>query len=53
VLRVPARDRVKVPSNKLKLQPVPAGGSFGSKFFAHKVPALAGFLALRTRQPVR
>jgi CO/xanthine dehydrogenase Mo-binding subunit len=44
---------LKVPSNKLKLQPVPAGGSFGSKFFAHKVPTLAGFLALRTGRPVR
>jgi CO/xanthine dehydrogenase Mo-binding subunit len=44
---------LKVPSNKLRLQPVPAGGSFGSKFFAHKVPTLAGFLALRTGRPVR
>lgn len=44
---------LKVPSNKLKLQPVPAGGSFGSKFFAHKVPTLAGFLALQTGRPVR
>lgn len=44
---------LKVPSNKLKLQPVPAGGSFGSKFFAHKVPTLAGFLALQMGRPVR
>jgi CO/xanthine dehydrogenase Mo-binding subunit len=44
---------LKMPSNKVNLQPVPAGGSFGSKFFAHKVPTLAGFLALRTGRPVR
>ena len=44
---------LKMPSNKCKLQPVAAGGSFGSKFFAHKVPTLAGFLALRTGRPVR
>ena len=44
---------LRMPSNKLKLQPVPAGGSFGSKFFAHKVPTLAGFLALQTGRPVR
>ncbi len=44
---------LKMPSNKCKLQPVPAGGSFGSKFFAHKVPTLAGFAALRTGRPVR
>jgi CO/xanthine dehydrogenase Mo-binding subunit len=42
----------RIPSNKLKMQPVPAGGSFGSKFTAHKVPTLAAFLALRTRRPV-
>ncbi|MQA13060.1 MAG: molybdopterin-dependent oxidoreductase [Pseudonocardiaceae bacterium] len=43
---------LKIPSNKLTMQPVPAGGSFGSKFTAHKVPTLAGFLALRTGRPV-
>ncbi|WP_281689127.1 xanthine dehydrogenase family protein molybdopterin-binding subunit [Pseudonocardia thermophila] len=43
---------LRIPSNKLKMQPVPAGGSFGSKFTAHKVPTLAGFLALRTGRPV-
>jgi CO/xanthine dehydrogenase Mo-binding subunit len=43
---------LKIPSNKLTIQPVPAGGSFGSKFTAHKVPTLAGFLALETGQPV-
>ena len=44
---------LKLPSNRCRLQPVPAGGSFGSKFFAHKVPTLAGFCALRTGRPVR
>ena len=43
---------LKLPSNKFTVVPVPAGGSFGSKFFAHKVPTLAGFLALQTRRPV-
>jgi CO/xanthine dehydrogenase Mo-binding subunit len=43
---------LRIPSNKLTMQPVPAGGSFGSKFTAHKVPTLAGFLALRTGRPV-
>lgn len=43
---------LKIPSNKLTMRPVPAGGSFGSKFTAHKVPTLAGFLALRTGRPV-
>ena len=27
-----------------RLVPVAAGGSFGSKFFMHKVPTFAGFL---------
>lgn len=43
---------LRIPSNKLKMQPVAAGGSFGSKFTAHKVPTLAAFLALRTGRPV-
>ncbi|MQA86625.1 MAG: molybdopterin-dependent oxidoreductase [Streptosporangiales bacterium] len=43
---------LKLPSNKFTVIPVPAGGSFGSKFFAHKVPTLAGFLALQTGRPV-
>jgi CO/xanthine dehydrogenase Mo-binding subunit len=41
---------LKVPSNKLRLQPVPARGGFG---FPHNVPAPAGFLAPWTRRPVR
>ncbi len=43
---------LRLPSNKLTMRPVPAGGSFGSKLAAHKVPTLAGFLALRTGRPV-
>ncbi|MEU6700941.1 xanthine dehydrogenase family protein molybdopterin-binding subunit [Pseudonocardia sp. NPDC046786] len=43
---------LRIPSNKLKMQPVAAGGSFGSKFTAHKVPTLTAFLALRTGRPV-
>lgn len=43
---------LRIPSNKLKMQPVAAGGSFGSKFTAHKVPTLAAFLALRVGRPV-
>lgn len=44
---------LRIPSNTLNVIPVPAGGSFGSKFFAHKVPTLAGFLALYTGRPVK
>jgi CO/xanthine dehydrogenase Mo-binding subunit len=43
---------LKVPSNRVTISPVPAGGSFGSKFTAHKVPTLAGFLALQVNRPV-
>ncbi|MGV9875738.1 xanthine dehydrogenase family protein molybdopterin-binding subunit [Streptomyces cellulosae] len=43
---------LKLPSNKLTMKPVPAGGSFGSKFTAHKVPTLTGFLALQVGRPV-
>ncbi|WP_139006999.1 xanthine dehydrogenase family protein molybdopterin-binding subunit [Arthrobacter crystallopoietes] len=43
---------LKVPSNRITINPVPAGGSFGSKFTAHKVPTLAGFLAMQLNQPV-
>ena len=35
---------LKIPAGKLRLVPVVAGGSFGSKFFMHKVPTFAGFL---------
>ena len=43
---------LKLPSNRVTMHPVPAGGSFGSKFTAHKVPTLAGFLALQVQRPV-
>jgi 3-oxo-Delta1-steroid hydratase/dehydrogenase large subunit len=45
-------DALRIPSNKLTMKPVPAGGSFGSKLVAHKVPTLAGFLALQVSRPV-
>jgi CO/xanthine dehydrogenase Mo-binding subunit len=44
---------LKVPASKLKVVPVQAGGSFGSKFFMHKVPSLAGFLSIVVRRPVK
>ena len=44
---------LKIPASKLKLVPVAAGGSFGSKFFMHKVPAFAGFLSMLVGQPVK
>ena len=33
--------------------PVAAGGSFGSKFFMHKVPTFAGFLSMLAGRPVK
>ncbi|MGH7919673.1 MAG: xanthine dehydrogenase family protein molybdopterin-binding subunit [Candidatus Dormibacteraceae bacterium] len=44
---------LKVPSNKLDVHPVNAGGSFGSKFWAVKVAVVAGMLAKRTGRPVK
>ncbi len=44
---------LKIPASKLKIVPVAAGGSFGSKFFMHKVPTLAGFLSMLARRPVK
>jgi CO/xanthine dehydrogenase Mo-binding subunit len=44
---------LKVPANKLDMQPMPAGGSFGSKLFAVKVAALAGMLAKLTGRSVK
>jgi len=44
---------LRIPSNKLIIQPINAGGSFGSKFFAHKVPLLAGMISILTRRPVK
>ena len=44
---------LKIPSAKLKIVPVVAGGSFGSKFFMHKVPTFAGWLSLMVGKPVK
>jgi len=42
-----------VPSNHLNIIPTLAGGSFGSKLFAHKVCVLAGALAREAGRPVK
>jgi len=44
---------LKIPTNKLIIQPVNAGGSFGSKSGLHKVAYLAGMLSILTRRPVK
>ena len=44
---------LKVPSNKLDILPYPAGGSFGSKFWAVKVGIIAAMLAKHTGLPVK
>jgi CO/xanthine dehydrogenase Mo-binding subunit len=44
---------LQVPASKLRLVPVAAGGSFGSKFFMHKVPTFAGFLSMLVGRPVK
>jgi carbon-monoxide dehydrogenase large subunit len=44
---------LKVPANKLDMHPHPAGGSFGSKFWAVKVAVLAGMLSKLTGRPVK
>jgi CO/xanthine dehydrogenase Mo-binding subunit len=44
---------LKVPTSKLNVLPVAAGGSFGSKFFMHKVPCLAGLLSKLVGRPVK
>ena len=44
---------LKIPASKLKVVPVAAGGSFGSKFFMHKVPTFAGWLSMATGRPVK
>ncbi len=44
---------LKIPASKLKVVPVAAGGSFGSKFFMHKVPTFAGFLSMVVKRPVK
>jgi CO/xanthine dehydrogenase Mo-binding subunit len=44
---------LKIPASKLKIVPLAAGGSFGSKFFMHKVQTLAGFLSMVVGRPVK
>ena len=44
---------LKIPASKLRLVPVAAGGSFGSKFFMHKVPCFTAFLAMIAGCPVK
>jgi len=44
---------LKIPSNKLDVHPVPAGGSFGSKLWAVKPAAIAGMLSKATGRPVQ
>src|SRR5664279_671353 len=44
---------LKIPAAKLRLVPVAAGGSFGSKFFMHKVPCFTAFLAMTAGRPVK
>jgi CO/xanthine dehydrogenase Mo-binding subunit len=43
---------LKVPSHKLDLHPVPAGGSFGSKLWAVKPAAIAGMCSKAVGRPV-
>ena len=44
---------LNVPAHRLNIVPVIAGGSFGSKLFAHKVPVLTATLARAAGQPVK
>ncbi len=44
---------LKIPSNKLDIHPLPAGGSFGSKLWAVKIPAIAGMLSRHVGRPVK
>lgn len=44
---------LKVPSNKLDLVPMPAGGSFGAKFWAVRVSIIAGMCAKYLGRPVK
>jgi CO/xanthine dehydrogenase Mo-binding subunit len=44
---------MKIPANKLDLIPHPAGGSFGSKFWAVRVNVLAGMLSKVVGRPVK
>lgn len=42
---------LKIPSNRLDVHPVPAGGSFGSKLWAVKPAAIAGMVSKLTGRP--
>jgi CO/xanthine dehydrogenase Mo-binding subunit len=44
---------MKIPANKLDLHPHPAGGSFGSKFWAVRVNVLTGMLSKVVGRPVK
>ncbi len=44
---------LKIPSNKLDIHPLPAGGSFGSKLWAVKAAAIVGMLAKLLGKPVK
>ena len=44
---------LKIPPNRLDMQPHPAGGSFGTKLFATKVAATAGMLSKHVGRPVK
>ena len=44
---------LNIPSHKLNIIPVLAGGSFGTKFFLHKVPILAAILSRAVGRPVK
>lgn len=43
---------LKIPTNRLDIVPVPAGGSFGSKLFATKPAVLAGMCSRAVGRPV-
>ena len=44
---------LKIPSNKLDMHPMSAGGSFGSKLWEVKTPAIAGMMSRLTGRPVK
>lgn len=44
---------LKVPSHQVNIVPVDAGGSFGSKFFCHKVAVLAALASRAAGRPVK
>ena len=44
---------MKIPTNKLDIRPLPAGGSFGSKLFATKPAVIAGMCSREVGRPVQ